>query len=202
MSIKNKLLFSFYSLFTVGFILKFFHIHYNAIFMLTGLGGVLLINTMFLANKESRVYGFLHLSVFSWLLLLFITIKFYPFQIAVLVFAIIVSVFAVVNLFNQQKTIWVSPLVFCAVIAITCHTMPADYRYYILNVKWNYEIDRDFITLDKYSWFLYQNGHSVKALQVSDKALQIAEQTGSTEWLDFIMKHNKSIRSENWNSYR
>ncbi|HNP19696.1 MAG TPA: hypothetical protein PKL31_14760 [Fulvivirga sp.] len=196
----SKLLISFYSLFCVGFILKFFHIHYNAVLMLTGLGGVLVVSLILLFKKDKRYLQ--NIGICSWLLVLLSSLKFFPFGNVALILATIISVFIIVVLIKQHKYLGLIPLGLTAVIALLFHSLPTDSRYYLLNVKWNYEIERDFITLDKYSWLLYNNGNSNEALKISNQALEIAQKSGQKEWVAIIEEHANAIRMNNWEKYR
>lgn len=80
--------------------------------------------------------------------------------------------------------------------------MPTHDRYKLLSINWNYEIETDYITWDKYSWFLYQNGEFHEALEVSNNARSIANQLGDSDWEEFIDMHNKAIEERNWQKYR
>jgi hypothetical protein len=93
-------------------------------------------------------------------------------------------------------------LVLCASVALYFYFMRTDNRYYLLNVKWNYEIEYDFITLDKYSWFLYKNGEINKALEVSDQALEMARKSEQQEQVQIIEQHNQAIQNNDWKIYR
>lgn len=197
----KKALIFFYSLFSLGFLLKFFHIHYNAILMLLALGGILVLSLISLFKKENRDKGILHIGISAWLLSLLISMKFFPFGQIVLIFACIFSVSLLAYFIRKRKLMSLTPLAIAAAIAIAFYIMPSDFRYYILNVKWNHEIENDFITLDKYSWFLYQNGKDAEALTISDQALAIAVNSNQTEWVARIEGHNLAIRKGEWKNY-
>lgn len=170
--------------------------------MLTGLGGVFIISIISLFFKDKRYLGILNIGIFTWLLTLLIIIKFFPFVIMPLIIASISSLIIIIYSIRKKTLKNIIPLGLCAAIAMVFYIMPTDNRYYIFNVKWNYEIENDFITLDKYSWFLYKNGKSDDAIEVSNKALEIAKASGQKEWVDNIEEHNKSIRMKTWNNYR
>ena len=80
-------------------------------------------------------------------------------------------------------------------IALFFFFQPTHERYKLLSFNWNYEIETDYITWDRYSWFLYQNGEFDEATEASEKAKNIAEQVGDQDWVEFIEKHNKSIQA-------
>lgn len=197
----SKLIILFYSLFFVGFFLKFFHIHYNAVLMLCGLGGILIIGLISLFYKEKRSAAILHIGIFSWLLFLLVSIKFFPFEIPALIFASVLSLFVIMDTIRKKTLMKLLPVGLCAAIALVFYLMPTDRRYYLFNVKWNYEIESDFMTLDKYSWFLYKNGNDDDAIKVSNQALEIAKKSGEVEWVDYIAEHANSIRMKTWKHY-
>ena len=190
-----------YSLFGVGFILKFFHIHYNAVIMLVALGGLLVTGLISLGKKPTRLHALFQLGAFSWLALLLITVKFFPFGIFGLILASCLSVMVAVLLIKGRQFKKLAFIGWIAGVTLLFYLMPTDSRYYLFNVKWNHEIEYDFMTLDKYSWFLYRNGNNDKALEVSARALDLAKNTGQTEWVDFIEEHREAIRNLNWERY-
>lgn len=197
----NKILNSMYSLFLVGFILKFFHVHYTALIMLTALGGILIVGLILLFKKEGKLNAVITLGVWAWLTLLLILIKFFPFGIIALVLATVISILAVLLAIKGNQPTKLLLLGACMVTALAFYLTPTHSRFYILNIKWNYEIETDFITLDKYSWFLYQNGQLDEATLISDRALTIAKQSGDEFWVELIEKHNELIREKDWTKF-
>ncbi|MEQ9169096.1 MAG: hypothetical protein RLO12_22750 [Fulvivirga sp.] len=198
----KKLMYLFYGLFFLGFALKFFHIHYTAIMMLIALGSLLILSIVAILKKQPKSSPFLHLTIWSWLVLLLIKIKFFPFGNYALMLACILTA---IVLFSVYKTkVWKNliPISFAMILALTFFLLPSDFSYYILDVKWNYEIESDFRTLDKYSWLLYQNGKTEEALTISNDALKIATQNEDEHWIDLIKNHNLAIREKNWRKYR
>ena len=192
-----------YLIFFIGLIVKFFHIHFNAIIMMVGLFLMFLYYIISAIKKKVDVLQIVSgFAVVFWLTALLFTIKFFPFQIVVLTIAILLSVIAIVfaikrKVFNQ--------LIFLALSALFCvylFLMPSDEKYYLLNVKWNYEIDTDFFTWDKYSWFLYQNDKFDAAVKASNKALKIVKSTQNDELIDFISTHNTKLLDNNWKNYQ
>ena len=162
-------------IFFIGFFIKFFHIHYNAVVMLAGLFMLLVASLIAIIKKESVVNGWANLAATFWLALLLFTTKFYPFVPVVLTVALVVSIVGFVTI---------------------------DSKYHLMNVCWNYEIDTDFATWDKYSWFLYQNGKYEEALDASSRALRIASEVGDTEWENFIADHRSRIEQRSWTTFR
>lgn len=193
---------AFYGIFCFGFLLKFFHIHYNAILMLIGLGGMLITSIFLLSGKENRLRGLFHFGVFTWLALLFISIKFLPFADIALIVASAITLLILIGHFRKRQIRDFLPLSICIALALTFYFLRTDYKYFILNIKWNYEIDSDFMTLDKYSWFLYQNSEFEKALEVSDRALETAGETHERKRMTMIEEHRELIRTKDWEHYQ
>ncbi len=198
----RKLLVSSYFLFSAGFILKFFHIHYNAVLMLTALAIMLIINIISLFKKQDRFNALIHFGIWTWLVVLLISIKFFHFANIALIIAVSVSVLAMLMAYKNKKLIKLTPIVVLMIIALVFFNMPTDQRYYLISIKWNHEIKTDYQSLDKYSWFLYQNNKYREALDVSNQAMDIAIKAENDEWIDFIIKHNKAIVGRNWNKFR
>jgi hypothetical protein len=111
------------------------------------------------------------------------------------------SLVVILEILKKQQFLNLMPLGICAAVALSFYFMRTDNRYYLLNVKWNYEIEYDFITLDKYSWFLYKNGKVDKAKEISNQALEIALKTDYVDQIKLIEQHNELIRDNNWKSY-
>jgi len=186
----------FYTLFLLGFGLKFFHIHYNALFMLLGAGCILISSIIYLFQKEKRIEGLLHFSTGIWLVVLLISLKFFAFGFWAFILAIIISNVLLV-VYYRNKMMHRLHLFFVAmVLALVFYFIPTDNRYYILNIKWNYEIESDYYTWDKYSWFLYQNGEYNEAEKASEKALKMARDANDPQMMEFIEMHQQAIKKE------
>jgi len=189
-------------IFFIGFFIKFFHIHYNAVVMLAGLLILLVTCLVAIIKKGSGTNGWANLAATFWLALLLFTIKFYPFATVVLTLAVVSTIISLIAI-AKAKT-WktsVFPAI-CMALAITFYLMPADSKYHLMNVRWSYEIDTDFATWDKYSWFLYQSGKYEEALDASNTALRIASEVGDTEWGNFIADHRSRIEQRSWTTFR
>jgi hypothetical protein len=198
----KKMLIAGFIIFFIGFFIKFFHIHYNAVVMLAGLFVLLVTSMVAIIKKESGVNGWAHLAATFWLALLLFTIKFYPFVTVVLTVAVVASIVGFVTIVRTKTwKVSVFPAI-CMALAVTFYLTPADIKYHLMNVRWNYEIDKDFATWDKYSWFLYQNGKYEEALDASSTALRIASEVGDPEWENFIADHRNRIEQRSWTTFR
>lgn len=188
--------------FFTGLILKFFHIHFNAIVMLLGLAGIIISLIIGSIKKIERSSLLLNLANFGWLVLIFVTVKFLPIQMPVLVISVLLTILTTIIIIRTEKSKRLWPLIISISIAFFFFFMPTHERYKLLSINWNYEIETDYITWDKYSWFLYQNGEFHEALEVSNNARSIANQLGDSDWEEFIDMHNKAIEERNWQKYR
>ena len=185
-------------IFLSGFILKFFHIHHNAILMLIGLGCLLLTAVVSLFTKRSKVYKLLIITNFSWFLLLFASVKFLPFKYIVLVIAVILTLVTIYVTYKSDESKSLRLVGVSMIIALLFCFMPSHKLFKLMSINWNYEIETDYITWDKYSWFLYQNGEYEEALEVSSHAREIALKLEDLEWVEIIDMHKTSIENKNW----
>jgi hypothetical protein len=191
-----------YILFLLGFVLKFFHIHYNALMMMAGLTGAIIVTTIMFFHKEKNAAAFLHTIILLWLIQLLVTVKFFPIGNMIIWIAIGMSAIYSIYLIRQKQFRMIIPVLSVALVAIYTWSMSLSERYKLLNINWNHEIDTDHITWDKYSWFLYKDGKSSEALEASDEALRIAVEQEDTEWQAFIEEHNRKINDGSWTTYR
>lgn len=200
---RIAILFS-YGIFLLGFGLKFLHIPYNAILMMIGIGCLLSTSLFFLFQKDSKWKAFNHVVTSFWMMLLLITIKFYP----------MVATWTAIGLGAVGTTLIMSigkvkrelPFVWNSFIALAVAMFffyqPSDEKYYLFNIKWNYEIEADYRSWDKYAWFLYQNHKYDEASAAAEKAKTIADTYAEDDWINFIQQHQSAIQQKNWLSYR
>jgi len=197
----KKGLFIFYVIFGTALILKFFHIHYNAIGMLVGLFGILGLGLVDLVKPRTSENRFSHLTVGFWLAYLFTQVKFLSFGLPVLAVSLLFTLLFIVAVIRSKNFTLMVPVVSAAFFAVSIAGMPTDDRYYLFNVKGNYEIESDYYTLDKYSWFLYQNQKFEEALQVSIEAYGIATREGDLDFFEVIDRHQIAIKKRDWPHY-
>lgn len=170
--------------------------------MLVSLGGIFIINmiSIFISNK--RLNAILQLGIWAWLLLLFVSVKFLPFGSIILVLASFLTIIGLFMAFKKNEFAKNLPPFIIIAVAILFYLMPTHTRYYIMNIKWNHEIETDYITWDKYSWFLYQNGQITEALSASEQAKKIASDLNDEDWLELIETHHQAIEHDNWSHFR
>ncbi|MDZ7650489.1 MAG: hypothetical protein U5K54_26950 [Cytophagales bacterium] len=68
-------------------------------------------------------------------------------------------------------------MILSILVTAIVYFIPSDVRYYIFNIKFNHEIETDYRTWDKYSWFLYINNKHAEAELASERALKLVKGT-------------------------
>lgn len=187
--------------FIAGLVLKVFHVHYNAIVMLLG---VLLMLVSGIAGATGQKRGFPLFFTLSYALCslaLVFMLKFYPGQLYVFYVALAFALASMVMLAGKKQIKSAVSLLPLAAMLLVLHLTPSDRIYYLFNIKYNYEIDTDYQTWDKYSWFLYRNGNHEEALKASLKAMQTAENVGDEENVKIVDEHYRKIQSKKWEHY-
>jgi len=185
-----------------GLILKFLHIHYNAIIILIGLGGVIASLLIGLLQKQEKAISLMELTNLGWMALIFVSIKFLPIETVVMTIASLITLIFIIVTIRSKKFKMILTILIPISIGLFFYFMPTHERYHILSIRWNHEIDTDYITWDKYSWFLYQNDEFNEALEVSSKARNIAQRLNDGEWVAIIDSHHKAIEERKWKKYR
>jgi hypothetical protein len=141
-------------------------------------------------------------ALISWLVLLLVSIKHFPFATIILCLACVLTLIAVLVALNKTNKSQFVLLSMSILLSLTFYLIPANARYHLLSIKWNQEINSDYLSYDKYSWFLYQDEHYEEALIASKKAKIIVEKTGDIMWVDLIAQHEEQIKNRNWNKYQ
>ena len=198
----KKLQFIAYGIFLTGLFLKFLHLPRNAYIMMAGILILLIIHSISAFKKKNKFDTLKGFATASWMIFLLFVLKFWPFLPPLLVLSSVLTVIALREAYRLKELHHVKLLVISSVMCMTCYLMPADERYELINIKCNHHLEKDYFSWDKYSWFLYQNGHTAEAVKASDKALEIAIKSGDTEYIEFISRHNKLIKDNNWISFR
>lgn len=200
-----------YSLFAVGIILKLFKLPMHTIFILVTLLIILIYYVFCLISKNKDLYSSLTgLVTFVWLFCLLAILKHFPFKEIVWIVAILSSIALLILLFKNKKIKTANSL-FCAVIiAITVffRFLPSHHTYFLTNIKFNYQIETDYFSWDKYSWFLYSEGKQEEAIEANRNALKAVELSlknakhgDENEYLTFIKEHELEISHKTWTKY-
>jgi len=197
-----------FGLFAVGFGMKFFHAPFHALIMISGLCAMLVENVWyaFQKDKDRSELCFRFGITFTLIYLLFL-VKFYPFSqvplgAGLLFFLLGAFYFQTAKSTNQTITrTTVFALVLSILVSAIVYFIPSDVRYYIFNIKFNHEIETDYRTWDKYSWFLYVNNKHTEAELASEKALEIVSRTTDEHHLNQIKSHRSKITDRSWKSF-
>lgn len=200
-----------YSLFGVGIVLKLFKLPMHTIFILISLLIILIYYVVCLINKKKDLYSSLTgILSFVWLFCLLSILKHFPFTNIVFVIATLSSIALLVLLLKNNK-IKTSNSILCAiiiVITIFFKFLPSHHSYYLTNIKFNYQIEIDYFSWDKYSWFLYNDGKQEEAIEANKNALKAVELSledpkhgDENEYLNFIKEHELEISNKNWTKY-
>lgn len=200
-----------YSLYLIGIILKLFRLPFHTIFILITILTILAYYIYCLISKKKELYITLTgMLTAVWLFYLLSILKFFPFQGIVGTVTVCLSSILFIVLVKNKKIITSNSL-FCAVIiSITLFfkILPAHYTYYLFGIKYNYRIEKDYFTLDKYSWFLYNAGKQTDAIEVNKQAqkavelsLKSLDQGDEEEYSILIKKHETEILNKNWKKY-
>jgi hypothetical protein len=191
------------AIFFLGLISKFFHFPFNAIIMMIGLLAMLVVLiTAAITKKFSPLKLAIGFTSTLYLISLLFTLKFWPFATALLLVSGLLTVIPLTIAFKKKQVKKLMPLLICLMLSATLSIMPTDTRYYLVSIKWNQEIEQDFFSWDKYSWFLYNNGKYEEAQTVSNTALRIAKEANDPSWIDFISEHNSKIEDKSWDNFR
>lgn len=205
----KKLVVAGYGLFAIGFGMKFFHAPFHALVMFMGILLLVIENVSYALQKDKIApVLFLRLATNIILIYLLFLVKFYPFSIVPVVVGFVSISIGIFLMAKTKRTIPATlsratlyPLMISIIVSATVYFIPSHQRYYIFNIKFNHEIETDYRTWDKYSWFLYINNRPIDAERASEKALEIVSQT--TDELSFkqIQSHRSKIKDRSWMSF-
>jgi len=197
-----------FGLFAVGFGMKFFHAPFHALIMISGLFAMLVENVWYAFQKEkSKAELCFRFGITFTLIYLLFLVKFYPFSQVPLgagLLLYLLGAFYLQTTKSTKQTItrttvfaWVLSILVSAII----YFIPSDVRYYLFNIKFNHEIETDYRTWDKYSWFLYVNNKHTEAGLASERALELVKGTTDEHYLNKIKSHRDKINSRSWKSF-
>lgn len=199
-----------YSLFAIGIVLKLFKLPLHTVFILVTLLTLLLYYTFCLIRKSkdfhSTLTGFVTV---LWLFCLLAILKHFTFQNIILIIAIVASIALIALLWRNNKLTSRNSVVGGLIIAATLFFkfLPAHHTYYLTNIKFNYEIEKDYLSWDKYSWFLYTGGKEEHALEANKNAQKALESClanpeylhgHETEYKSILKEHQLAIENKSW----
>lgn len=201
-----------YSLYALGIVLKLFKLPMHTVFILVILLAILIYYIFCLIKKSKDIHSILagFLTVI-WLFCLLTLLKHFSFQSIVWITSISASVPVLFLLYKNKKLISLNSIFCFVIIAFTVFIkfLPAHNTYYLTNIKLNHEIEIDYYSWDKYSWFLYMEGKDDEAMQANKSAQAAVEKClqnpifgDENEYFTLIKEHELAIKNKNWNKYR
>ena len=204
----RKFAFLGFGLFAAGFGMKFFHTPFHALIMFSGLIALLIENISypFQEGKSKSEVCFRFGITFTLSYLLFL-VKFYPLGLIPLsigLLCFVLGVFYAQNTKSNNPSITrftIVTLVLSILVSATVYLIPSDVRYYLFNIKFNHEIETDYRTWDKYSWFLYVNDKHAEAAQASERALELVSKTTDKQSQNQIKSHRSKINDRSWKRF-
>jgi len=189
----------------IAYTLKIYRIHFHTYFIVAAIIYLLGLYIYMVTTRKIEMDSFFIglSSTFLLIWLLFLT-KFFPMGIIPMSFSFISLVVGVYFKFRNKSTLadgrqWINLVIL--ILCIVIYKMPNDQQYYFTGIKYNYEIESDYMTWAKYSWFLYREGKYVQALSASERALSIANQMNDDFWIEKIIDQQEKIQSKNWTKY-
>lgn len=199
-----------YSLFAIGILLKLFKLPMHTVFLLVTLLSLIIYYAFSVVRKNKDRYSIIAgLVTVLWLFCLLAILKHFSFQEITFVIAVLLSIALALYLYKTKKLISGNS-VFCAVIVVVTvfiKLLPAHQTYYVTNIKFNYEIENDYSSWDRYSWFLYAAGNKEDALLANTSARQALENGLSNsmhshgnerEYMTILQEHRSAIEQGNW----
>lgn len=194
-------------IFLGGLIMKLFHVPYHTIVMGAGLFFMLILYVLKLASRKPGIQknaGWLGLATVSWLIFFLSEVKFMGGTIILMGVALFVSILSL--LMTLRETGPLSPgriFVLLAALFLSASTswMDLHTRYYVFNIHFNPSAWTDYVTLDKYSWFLYKDREFEEALVINGKAYDAAKLNGADEYIPTVQEHQEAIKKRNWGTF-
>lgn len=200
-----------YSLFVTGLVFKVFKLPMHTVFLLTV---IFLLIVFYLAtwinrrkNSFSAIAG---LIACLWLFALLSILKHFPFQSIVFVASSVAGIGFMILVLQKKAVDSVTRVACLTAIVITLffRFLPAHQTYYLTNIKFNHEIERDYFSWDKYSWFLFTEGKPEEALQANQNAKAAVELSlqnpgygDESEYREKISIHEQRIKEGNWRTF-
>ncbi len=197
----------FFLIFLVGLLMKMLHLPWHTIVMAIGLSAMMIFYVMKLINgKPGRIRnaGWLGLATVSWLIFFLSEVKFMGGTLILMGLALFVSILSLLMTLREPGAL--SPgriFVLLAALFLSASTswMELHTRYYVFNIHFSPSVWSDYLTLDKYSWFLYKDKKYDEALVINGKAWDAAKAVGAIEYIPTVEEHQEAIKKRTWGSY-
>lgn len=189
--------------FCTGLVLKLLHAPYHTVILLAVLGVALgWCIAQFLRGKE-RATAWAALAVWAWGAHLVALLKLFPFRLATLVLAVVITLAAIVVLV-RRRPLATRPLQVLSgafILVMLIMAVPTADRYHFTNLRFSLERDTDFISLDKHSFFLLREGRTQEALAANDAAVEAAMKDQDEAAAERLRERRVSIEQDAWERY-
>ncbi len=199
-------------MYAIGMVIKLLKLPMHTVFILVSLLALIVYYISCLVRKNKELHEILTGFVtVIWLFGLLSLLKHFPFYNIVLIIASLISL-VLFFMIDKKKNLTTANniLLFVTIfITVVLNFVPAHQTYYITNIKFSYEIETDYRSWDRYSWFLYVAGEEKEALSANvnaQKALEVSLANPDThgnenEYLPILKDHELAIKNRNWIKY-
>jgi hypothetical protein len=195
----------FYLITFAGFICKPFHIPGHTLIILFGLLCLFVVYLYALITSERTVtYVLTGMSAVFIMGSILCHLKFFVFAGYIMDFSVFILLMAVFySIRNKSYFKFLSTFVlFLIGLHVFILLQPKNRIYYFLNIRYNINIDHDYITWDKYSWFLFIENKYEEAAHANKRAFEIVQKSNDVEFLELIEKHGKLIDEKKWKKFK
>lgn len=197
----------FFLAFLSGLVMKLFHLPGHTLVMGIGLLAMLIyyvVSLVVSTSGKKRTSSWLGLSTVSWLIFFLAEVKFMGGTLILMMLALFVSVLSLLMTLKEPGVL--SPgriIVLLAALFLAASTswMELHTRYYVFNIHFSTNVWNDYVMLDKYSWFLYNDQEYEEALVINSKAHEAANAKGALDYIPTVEQHEEAIIKRNWGSF-
>ncbi|MFI5202871.1 MAG: hypothetical protein ACHQF2_00125 [Flavobacteriales bacterium] len=194
----------FYLIVFAGFCCKPFHLPGHTLVILFGLLCLFIFYLYALITSERSIaYVLTGMSAVFIMASMLCHLKFFPFASYVMDFSVFILLLAIA--YSIRKKSYFRYLSSFVIALVGLHTFilfqPKNKIYHFLNIQFNIHIESDYITWDKYSWFLFIEEKYDEALAANKRAFEIVQKTEDVEFLERIAEHGKLIEEKKWKKF-
>lgn len=184
-----------------GLVMKLLHLPYHTV--------VLLIVVMLgLGTSVSGLRGdqgsqaWCRLAFWTWLLHLVALLKLFPFRMVTLILAAVITVIAVFMVLRQRPLPnALRQLAGAFILVMLVMAVPTADRYHFTNLRFSLERDGDFVSWDKYSFFLAREGRTSEALEANGAAVEAAMMSHDDAAAALLRVRREAIERNTWEHY-
>lgn len=187
--------------FAAGIILKLLHLPYHTVVLLVvvafGLGA-----GIFALIGSDKPRGWCVLAGWSWLLHLVAVLKLFPFRPVTLILALSLTLVAGIVVLRQSAPVPAfRQLVGIGIVVLLVMAVPTSTRYFVTNLRFSLEQDADYMTWDKYSFFLLREGRTAEALTANQAAIEAAMRSHDEGTAALLQARQEAIEQGTWERY-